>query len=231
MKGQPPVEFDFLQWGGLGVDPRGVKLFPWGMKTRLLVLVLVLACFSCRAPLKAENPLSKAPEVLPEGFQDEVARAEAAMAALGAQLLPRLAKALGEGDEVSALKVCQVEAQELTEDVASKQQLQLGRTSFRIRNSKNAPRPWALPWVMQGATHEASKEPLRVIDLGNRVGVLKPIATQALCLKCHGNREDFSSELKAALKQAYPEDLAVGFKEGEVRGYFWAEVPREKKLP
>lgn len=189
---------------------------------KLRAILLMLFCLSCRTSSKTVYLLADTPDAL----KDAVARAEAGMGALGAQLLPRLVKALGEGNEVSALKVCQLEAQSLTAEVAAKQDMQLGRTSFRVRNTKNAPREWALPWVLRGENQLASKEPVRVVDLGDRVGVLKPIPTQSVCLKCHGGSETFSSELKAALKQAYPEDRAVGFKEGEIRGYFWAEVAR-----
>ena len=38
------------------------------------------------------------------------------------------------------------------------------------------------------------------------------------CAACHGT--NIAPEVKAAIDQAYPEDLAIGFKPGELRGAF-----------
>jgi mono/diheme cytochrome c family protein len=63
------------------------------------------------------------------------------------------------------------------------------------------------------------------VDLGDRVGVLRPIATAAPCLQCHGPSDSVSPETAAFLSTAYPGDRAVGFAEGDLRGFFWAEAP------
>jgi mono/diheme cytochrome c family protein len=36
-----------------------------------------------------------------------------------------------------------------------------------------------------------------------------------------------SPEVEAFLRTAYPDDRAVGFDEGDVRGFIWAEAPRQ----
>jgi len=33
----------------------------------------------------------------------------------------------------------------------------------------------------------------------------------------------------AALRDRYPKDRAIGFKEGEIRGWFWVEMPKERR--
>jgi hypothetical protein len=103
----------------------------------------------------------------------------------------------------------------------------LGRTSPRLRNPGNAPPAWARPYVdavPEGAP--ASKYAPMVVDLGETVGVLRPIATQALCLRCHGAPDSLSTDLAQVLRASYPQDRAVGFREGDVRGFIWAEAPR-----
>jgi hypothetical protein len=42
---------------------------------------------------------------------------------------------------------------------------------------------------------------------------------------CHGPREMIADEVQTALSAHYPEDRAVGFSEGDLRGWFWIEVP------
>jgi mono/diheme cytochrome c family protein len=63
------------------------------------------------------------------------------------------------------------------------------------------------------------------VDLGDRVGVLRPLPTAATCTKCHGSAERLSPEVRAILAAAYPQDKATGFEEGDLRGFIWAESP------
>jgi len=63
------------------------------------------------------------------------------------------------------------------------------------------------------------------VDLGDRVGVLRPIPTAAPCLQCHGRAERLSTDVRAFIKSAYPKDRAVGFDAGDLRGLIWAEAP------
>jgi hypothetical protein len=58
------------------------------------------------------------------------------------------------------------------------------------------------------------------------MAVIAPIPTLPLCLTCHGDPKSFSPELKEALGKHYPADQATGFKDGDLRGVFWARVPR-----
>jgi hypothetical protein len=64
-----------------------------------------------------------------------------------------------------------------------------------------------------------------IVDLGDRVGVLRPIGTAGVCLQCHGPVSRLSPDVLAYLAQAYPDDRAVGFEEGDLRGFAWAEAP------
>ncbi len=47
---------------------------------------------------------------------------------------------------------------------------------------------------------------------------MKAIPTQPQCLQCHGKPADISAGLKALLAKEYPEDKAVGYSAGEIRG-------------
>ena len=47
-----------------------------------------------------------------------------------------------------------------------------------------------------------------------------------MCVTCHGAKESFSPALIGALAERYPSDQAVGFAEGDLRGWFWAELTK-----
>ncbi len=129
------------------------------------------------------------------------------------------------GGPALAIGVCRDEAQALTAEIARAQGVRVGRTSDRLRNPGNAAPSWAERFVEAGAGRKAATVEAMVVDLGDRVGVLRPIPTAPPCLQCHGHAEGLSSEARAFIKTAYPADRAIGFEEGDLRGLIWAEVP------
>jgi hypothetical protein len=64
------------------------------------------------------------------------------------------------------------------------------------------------------------------VDLGDRVGVLLPIAVKSACLGCHGPAAGLSPKVKEALAAAYPADRATGYAEGDARGFTWVVTAR-----
>ena len=45
------------------------------------------------------------------------------------------------------------------------------------------------------------------------------------CLQCHGKVDDLAPEVRDVLAKNYPQDRATGFAAGDLRGWFWVEVP------
>lgn len=172
---------------------------------------------------------------IPGAYGDEavqtsaaVRRAEQAMEALQQRLQTRLRTALEEKGPAGAVSVCRMEAKELARAVANEAGFELGRTSHKLRNPANAPRAWVIPYLERAAGQPASSVRQVVVDLGDRIGVLRPIAAAGPCLICHGAPESFDPALRDELAKLYPTDRATGFREGEFRGFFWAEVPKPK---
>lgn len=195
------------------------------MTTRSFVaLLLVASCARSAAPAERATPswpLGHEPEAL----RTEVERANAAMTELQKTLQKRLMAELANGPS-AAVKVCRDEAAKLTAEVSAARGVEVGRTSFRLRNPANAPRAWAAPFVAQGSGRAASEATPVVVDLGDRLGVLRPIPMAPPCLACHGPEAGISGEVKQVLLEAYPRDQATAFLEGQVRGFFWAEVKK-----
>jgi Protein of unknown function (DUF3365) len=65
-----------------------------------------------------------------------------------------------------------------------------------------------------------------VVDLDRSLGVLRPIVHQSMCNGCHGPFDRIDPAVRAALAGRYPADQAIGFIEGQLRGWFWVEVPK-----
>jgi hypothetical protein len=201
--------------------------------TRLPFFVLALAAVGAAGTFLAATPVLPARppgpgvnEPWPSQFPAETARAEQAMNELQQALLARLKAAMDSGGPAAAVEVCRTEARAIAGAVAEKQGIELGRTSHRVRNPANAPRPWARAVVEGSAGVKASTETLRTVDLGDRVGVLRPIGTAETCTRCHGAADEVRRNIGVILASAYPQDLATGFAPGDLRGWMWAEVPK-----
>jgi hypothetical protein len=184
------------------------------------VLIFAIACQASRNESQTEASSESHPE-----SDIFVERANEALRSLQSGLIEALTSAMNEGGASSAVHVCREEAQAITTQVAGDEGILVGRTSHRLRNPSNAPRPWARDLVEQAAGKKTSDVEMHVIDLVDRIGVLKPINTLDLCTNCHGN--DIDTDVRKALSDAYPEDLAVDFETGDLRGWMWAEVPNE----
>jgi hypothetical protein len=119
-----------------------------------------------------------------------------------------------------------VDSEAVSGRVARNEGIATGRTSDRLRNPTNAPRPWAAPLVKANAGRRVSDVDGFAVDLGSKVGVLRPIVLQPMCSACHGSADQLSTEVRQMLADRYPQDRATGFIGGEIRGWYWVEMPK-----
>ncbi|HET8541247.1 MAG TPA: DUF3365 domain-containing protein [Anaeromyxobacter sp.] len=176
---------------------------PW------IVAVVAVAA----APLAAEAPRFT-PGDAPAELRPALARAEAAIRAAACDVERRF----GEGDPDANASSC--EGARVVPGVA------VGRTSARLRNPENAPPGWARGTVAATDGRKAADAPAVAFDLGDRVGLLRPIEVRRRCLACHAARAALSPETREWLERAYPQDRALGYALGDLRGYWWAEAPK-----
>jgi uncharacterized protein with HEPN domain len=116
---------------------------------------------------------------LPPGLAGPVVAADSAMQGLRQRLFARLTEEMGRTGPAGAVQVCRDEAQAITAAVERARGIVVGRTSHRLRNPGNAPRPWARPHVEAAAGKRADEVGAIALDLGDRVGVLRPIIIDA----------------------------------------------------
>jgi hypothetical protein len=169
-------------------------------------LVLVVLATAVPAPSRVD-PARPSAEL-----RASLSRAEEAIRAAACDVERRF----GEGDPDANAARC--DALDETPGVV------VGRTSARLRNPRNAPPAWARAYVEQTEGRRFAAVPAVAFDLGDRVGLLRPIEVRARCLACHAARGALSPRVRAWLDRAYPEDRAVGYTRGELRGFWWAEA-------
>ena len=158
-----------------------------------------------------------------------VGQAQDAELARGAELLSPFKHDLQEAlrlgltkGPVEAIGACKVQAPEIAKAL-SKDGINLGRSSHRLRNPANSPPEWVSPILGAYVDDSADRAP-RVVPLqNNRFGYVEPILIKPLCLTCHG--EVLAPDVASRIDELYPEDRATKFNDGDFRGVFWVEFP------
>lgn len=174
---------------------------------------------------------SFAPEAAPTELKAAVAAADDALVALRQRLTARLMEEMQKGGPAKAVAVCRDEAPALSAEVGRAAGVVVGRTSDRLRNPENRPPAWAEAAVKAAAGRQAADVAPAAFALGDKVGLLRPIAMAGPCARCHGTASDLDPAAAAAIRAAYPLDAATGFRAGELRGFAWAEAPLTTPFP
>lgn len=188
-----------------------------------IAVLAVLAAACSKAPEVAGAAWRAVGEAdLTAAQRQQAERGDRARDALAKALLGELTAAIADRGAAAAIDVCSERAPALAAAAAQEHGVRIGRTAARLRNPKNAAPSWAVQAV--GAADGAA-EPQRFAGPGGELGLLQPIRLQPQCVQCHGTREQLADGIAAALQQRYPEDRAIGFAPGDLRGWFWVEVP------
>ena len=143
----------------------------------------------------------------------------AAKDVLFARLSGRLMEVMGSEGPVAAIAVCKSEASEIAKAVGQQEDVKIGRTALKLRNPNNQPPAWA-----ESLVAAAVDQPTFLTLSDGRGAALLPIKLKGLCLMCHGPVDQIMPEIKSQLATHYPNDQATGFKEGDLRGWFWVET-------
>lgn len=167
-------------------------------------------------------PASRAPAEI----RHYVSRADLIILSMHEALRRELTGALNEGGPAFAILSCHVDLTGAIRRIARGEGITAGRTSDRLRNPTNVPAPWAAALVRANAGRRTHDVEGYAVDLGPSVGVLRPIAEQPMCASCHGPADTLDPAVRKVLAERYPADKALGFAEGEIRGWFWVEVPK-----
>ena len=119
---------------------------------------------------------------------------------------------------LEALAFCNHQAIPLTDSMSTKFNASIKRVSDKNRNPNNKANAEELQYIAQFKKELADKKEIKpvVIEKGNKVQFYYPIETNTMCLQCHGKQ--IKPEVSQQIMKLYPNDLAVGYNESEVRG-------------
>lgn len=160
-----------------------------------------------------------------------VAQGNRIAAATFDSLRTTLTKTISTAGIDSAIAVCREKAIPLTSVYADS--VDIRRTALRYRNPVNRPDSLEESVLKKfeknmAAGSASSPQALVVRNSLGEVHFFKPIITQPMCLNCHGTpgKQVGDSTLRR-LKDLYPEDRALDFQAGDLRGA-WHIVFRPK---
>ena len=131
-----------------------------------------------------------------------------------------------QGGVKQAIGVCRHLAPEIEEQIEKETGWQIRRTGLRVRNPENEPdtleRSMMMGFELRAMAGQGP-EMLRSVRLLDRDGTqtvhfMQAIPTFDVCLACHGKQ--IAPEVTTAIKELYPQDKAIGYEVGDIRGAF-----------
>ncbi len=197
-------------------------------KNFILLFVVVTVLWNCNHDsVKITEPTNEELiRILPEGNK---------ISADLLNLLKReLKNAIAEGGLENAIEVCNLKAIPIAEIIekASEDNIKIKRTTFNYRNLENAPDDIEKSALehFQNLLAENKSLPDHYIQKVIRQNVVhyyyfKPLIVENICLGCHSNPENMDTRLLNQLSRLYPEDKALGYKEGDFRGLISVIIP------
>jgi hypothetical protein len=178
------------------------------------ILLLLLGCV-----VKVDRQSEKKQVEMARAACDEIVKR------FSTELKGQLTISLADGGPANAVTVCNVKAPQIAAEFSTLPGLTVRRVSLRTRNPLNKPDRLE-DSVLQAFARSPLDEP-QIFTLMSRdsSGIrmfryMKEIKAGAICLNCHGNRENFSDDLKKVLSEKYPYDEATGYNINESRGAY-----------
>ena len=143
----------------------------------------------------------------------------------------QLKQSMEAGGVPNAVQYCNVAAYPIADSLSQIHNAVIRRVSDKPRNPANAMNEREQAVFNQFKAEWGSDQPLKPIveQLANgEVAFYAPIALQTLCTNCHGKLgETLKPENYAVIQKLYPDDQAIGYAEGDLRG-MWSIVMKEQ---
>jgi len=199
------------------------------MKANLVFFVIacsfILAVMGCNQDSNESKNITAGWTRTTVDSLDEQAKSQLAVAlrakqALESTLKSNLLASIKTDGPHGAVNTCSTIAPELASSVSEEFGLRIGRTSAKLRNPSNVAPGWMETVVSQQLTESAYFQ-----NPDRSLAVSYPITIAAPCLLCHGENSNVSQEVRTAIQDQYPTDQALGYQLGDLRGWFWVEVP------
>ena len=144
------------------------------------------------------------------------------------ELGAKLQSAMADGGAINAIGVCNLQAPAIANRLSTENQVTVSRVGTRARNPvMGVANDWqakALEQFEAGLARGDKPADMEFSEIvvkpqgGKELHFAKPIVLQSACLACHGNPEQISPEVKSKLSELYPNDKAINYQAGQLRG-------------
>ncbi len=158
---------------------------------------------------------ANAAEVTPKSI------AAKAIGQLGQEMRKKLTDSLQKNGPAGAIDVCAKDAPIISARIDQEQGVTIKRTSLKVRNPQNAPDSAEKELLETLESYRSTKGalPTGVTAFpNNQHRFYKAIVMEQACLKCHGDSTTITEQVRKEITATYPDDKALGYKEGDLRG-------------
>lgn len=180
------------------------------MLQRIFILILTFSFISCG------NEFSEKEKA------EYTAKGKEIAAASFKKLSEQLMAQMKEGGPAQAIPFCNMEAVPLVDELSKEYNAIIKRTSDQLRSCDNEPTDRELDIINEYQELLKANKPIApIVELdkkGNK-HFYAPIKISAKCLICHGEKgKTLTVKTDSIIKSLYPNDLAIGYKNGDLRG-------------
>lgn len=206
-------------------DP-GLRRLAAGRRVVIIAAGILLALAGQSSTQTVQTPPAPAPAPVADDLADRALKAYAVTHTFWERYKLQLTTALKDGP-VAAVGSYAEFATEIASSLSEETPFEITRTAVRVRNADNAPDAWELANLenfdkqIKGGIDPKKIEAYSVITTkeGQRLfRYMRPIMMGEQCLACHGS--DVKGDVKAEIARTYPDDKALGYNLGEMRGAF-----------
>jgi hypothetical protein len=184
-------------------------------KLNLIFTTLVIACIAIACTRNVD---------------EELALSREASKQLGSQLKRKLVSAMQSSRPEAAISVCNLEAINISTKVSNKNNLKVGRTSLKIRNTENKADAWETKQLKWFETQKVSGVDIKTLETSEIIKengehvfrYMKVIPMQEQCTLCHGTT--IAPSTVGKINSLYPQDQATEFEVGDIRGAFTVKI-------
>ena len=149
------------------------------------------------------------------------------------KLLAVLTEEIAKSGPEGAILVCRDKAPEMAKAASEASGWNIRRVSLRNRNPRAVPDAWERAALEDFDRRAASGEAPATLERAEILTengkqwyrYMRALPTQPLCLNCHGLPEQLTPAVKERLKALYPDDKAVGYRPGDIRGAMTIRKP------
>ncbi len=177
----------------------------------------------------------RAPQVARESPESVLRQARRLADELLEKVRQLLLSELEKGGYEGAVRVCSEIAQEIPREIEKRTGASIRRVSLRYRNPQDAPdeyeREKLEQFDRQNRERALPEESAEIVREGDReyLRYMRPILVGPMCITCHGPAEAIPSAVRAVLAEKYPEDRAMGYRSGDVRGAVSVKIPISRR--